>query len=198
MGSSDLTYSKPYCYYPVDFKSKKATYRLCFQEFKWFSICTKSWAAGFTNVGSGCGESHCVQKKCAHWTQSGQSLAQKFCYANHLPKEVEASWKRKWFKIQHAATWIISRSFTMKGDTMQHGLFLILILSLVMTRIRAEVEQQRDGKGIYHDYFLKLLWKIPFSTNDNRNKRCNKPFYVTVFLQFFLYSTWFNSKMKHV
>ena len=34
VGSSDLTYSKPYCYYPVDFKSKKATYRSCFQEFK--------------------------------------------------------------------------------------------------------------------------------------------------------------------
>ena len=86
------------------------------------------------------------KKKCVHWTQSGQSLAQKFCYANYLPRE--ACWKRKWFKIQHAGAWIISRCFTMKGDTMQLGLFQILILSLVMTRISAEVEHQRDGKGI--------------------------------------------------
>ena len=37
----------------------------------------------------------------------------------------------------------------MKGDTMQLGLFQILILSLVMTRIRAEVEHQRDGGDTY-------------------------------------------------
>ena len=34
---------------------------------------------------------------------------------------------------------------------MQLGLFQILILSLVITRIRAEVEHQRDGKGIQID-----------------------------------------------
>ena len=149
VGASDLTYFRPYCYYLVDFKSKKATYRSSFQEFKWFSICTYSKAAKFTNDGSS--ESKLCAKKCVHWTQSGQSPAQKFCYANYLPKEVEASWKRKWFKIQHAGTWIISRCFTMKGDTMQLGLFQILILSLVITRIRAEVEHQRDGKGIQID-----------------------------------------------
>ena len=34
VGASDLTYFRPYCYYLVDFKSKKATYRSSFQEFK--------------------------------------------------------------------------------------------------------------------------------------------------------------------